>query len=1698
MTEGQIAATFREAIRLQQQGRHAESDALCSAVIEAQPWHYAALHLKGLLALERGNVAHGIDLIQRSLSINHEQPEAYSNVGNALLAAHRADDALACFDEALRIKPAFANAHFNRGLALAALGRASEALESYERALQLRPQDPRASAQRAAALCALGRVEDALACCDTLLRREPDLAEGHEVRGAVLLALGRNAEALKSFERALELALRDPDAHYGRGNALFRLGRAAEALAAFDAALALKPDFPEALNNRSTTLCALQRAAEALASAEEALRLKPTFDAAHFSRGIALQALERHREALLSYDQALALHPNPDAHTNAGAALAELGEHEAALARFEAALALDPRHTAALANRGYTLSRLQRHSQAAEAFARLRELAPTNDAALGHLLNSRLHSCDWQDWSTSAAAVIERVRAGRAVMRPLDFLAVSHSASEQLQCARIAAAGKARGAPAPLWRGERYGHDRVRIAYLSGNFGQHPVWQLLVGVVERHDAARFEVTGISLGDDGSPMARRIRSVFPRFVDVHGRSDQEIAGLVRDLEIDIAIDLQGFTEGMHDGVFQRRPAPIQVNYLGYPGTLGAAHWDYILADEVVIPPGEERWYAEQVARLPHCYLPNDDRRGIDPTPRRAEQGLPREGTVLCAFANPSKINPPMFELWLRLLGGIPDSVLWLRGWPPAAVANLRREAQRGNIASERLVFAAPSPTGEQHLGTMRLADLFLDTLPYNAHSTACEALWAGVPVLTCLGQSFAGRVAASALRAVGMEELITHGLADYERLACELGRDRQRLATLKARLAANRLRAPLFDTARYCLHLEQAYLVMRERAERGEPPRGFSVEPQPETPRQEIGSEKTSVTTVRVGSDVEFEHVTQSRSGAALLNAIAHVRRGELELAESLLRTLLHAEPRHPEALHQLGLLCLRTQRAKEGAERIRESLRVAPAQPGAHMHLGIALRRLGCLDQAIESFDAALRLKPELAEALYNRANTLEDLGRLEEALADLDEALRLSPRFIAALGRRGDLLMRLSRDGEALNDRNQVVQLVAEDDASGVGLLGLRANALRELGRAEEALATLERALRLKPDAADLWNDRSIVMRDLKRVPEALESAARALRLDPESAEALSNHGDALRDAARFSEALTSYEQALRLKPRLAAAYRGRGMALQGLRRPAEALVEFAHAERLGAVRLDVLNQRGNALLELDRFEDALECYEQALALMPDQQDLLWNRGSALRRLHRYREAIDCLTRLLELAPDYEFALGLLVYCRLELCDWHGYDELRGQLLARLKPNARVAEPFAVLALTDSARAQLECARSFAGFSTTVPSAVPRPRGYRHSRIRVAYLSGDLREHAVSYLMAGVFEGHDRERFEITGLSLRPAEDSIMGRRLRGAFDRFLDVSARTDTEIAALMHELEIDVAVDLMGYTEHQRFAVFTHRPAPVQATYLGYPGTTGSSALDYILADEFVITEEQCNSYLERVVYLPGCFQANDDRRVSRPRPTRASCGLPATGLVLCCFNAALKLNPAMFDVWCRLLRAVPHSVLWLVAHSGAVRANLRHEAAARGVDPGRLVFAQMLPYPEHLARMSLADLFLDTFPFSAGATASDALWAGVPLITCVGQAYASRMAGSLLRSLGLPELVTTSFESYERRALELAQNPASLVALHRRLEENRRTAAAFDTARFCCALERAYTIMWERAERGEPPEAFSVSDSGVSR
>jgi predicted O-linked N-acetylglucosamine transferase (SPINDLY family) len=408
---------------------------------------------------------------------------------------------------------------------------------------------------------------------------------------------------------------------------------------------------------------------------------------------------------------------------------------------------------------------------------------------------------------------------------PFVLLGISASPDDQLQCAKSWVAEKWPLSKKAIWQGERYKHDRIRIAYVSADLRQHPVSFLIAGMLECHDKSRFDVTGISLGpDESSEIRQRLKSAFEHFIDAETFGDEHIAKLVRSAEVDILVDLMGFTTDSRTGIFARRPAPIQINYLGFPGTMGAKYIDYILADRVVIPEEARECYSENAVYLPDSFMANDSKRKVSARlPRRSDCNLPETGFVFCSFNNGHKIVPETFNIWMSLLRQLDNGVLWLSNTNETAIRNLRREAQNRGVDPSRLVFAERVALNEDHLARHKLADLFLDTLPYNAHTSASDALWAGLPVLTCLGQTFAGRVAASLLNAIDLPELITTTPEAYEQMAIDLATHPDKLAIIKRKLAGNRLAAPLFNTRLYTRHIEAAYTAMYERHQAGLPP-----------------------------------------------------------------------------------------------------------------------------------------------------------------------------------------------------------------------------------------------------------------------------------------------------------------------------------------------------------------------------------------------------------------------------------------------------------------------------------------------------------------------------------------------------------------------------------------------------------------------------------------------------------------------------------------------------------------------------------------------------------------------------------------------------------------------------------------------------------------------------------------------------------
>lgn len=676
-------------------------------------------------------------------------------------------------------------------------GKHDEAEKLYDQILQRDPNNAQALFLSGVLIYQRGDLEAALTRFDSVLVLNPAHYDAHAARGAVLSSLGHHQDALAAYNRAQQLRPGSAQIYNNRANSLFALGRREEALESYELALKQNPAYAEAWCNRAILLMELSRLQEALESFQKAIDLRPDYGNVWEGRATVLTRLDRRAEAIRAYSRAIALKgPEPQLLYNRGNAHAILKNYQPAIADCEQALAADPDYP----------------------YAR------------GVLAHARMQICEWQGLDQQMLEIEAGLRAGKRVITPFNLKALSDSAELQLRCAELWTAHECPPAPRPMAPARVYDHRRIRIAYLSGDFANTAVAGLVAPVFESHDHERFETIAVSFGPpDHSGMRARLQSAFDKFVDVAGQSDVAIAEGLRAAEIDIAVDLMGFTGQCRSAIFAHRPAPVQVNYLGFPGSLGAPYYDYIIADQIVIPGEHTPFYAEKPAWLPHCYLPADPvRLNKHPPPARKAAGLSNEGIVFASFNNTYKFAPEAFAVWMRLLSAIEGSVLWLPEGNSAARANLVREALARGVAGERLIFAPQVPSAEDHLARLSLADFFLDTAPYNSHSTAIDALTAGLPIVAILGNSFASRVAASALTAAGLPQLATNSLEEYEKLALELARDVPHLTRLKQQLAAQLPASPLFDLQGFTRHLEQAYSAMYDRSRAGLSPAGFSV------------------------------------------------------------------------------------------------------------------------------------------------------------------------------------------------------------------------------------------------------------------------------------------------------------------------------------------------------------------------------------------------------------------------------------------------------------------------------------------------------------------------------------------------------------------------------------------------------------------------------------------------------------------------------------------------------------------------------------------------------------------------------------------------------------------------------------------------------------------------------------------------------
>lgn len=642
--------------------------------------------------------------------------------------------------------------------------------------------------------------------------------------------------------------------------------------------------------------------------------------------------------------------------------------------------------------------------------------------------------------------------------------------------------------------------------------------------------------------------------------------------------------------------------------------------------------------------------------------------------------------------------------------------------------------------------------------------------------------------------------------------------------------------------------------------------------------------------------------------------------------------------------------------------------------------------------------------------------------------------------------------------------------------------------------GHVGEAIDVYQTLLHYAPQDPQILFLLGTAYTQLRKPIQGLAFFDQALSFNPYNVDVLINRGIALKDLHRFSESLESFSSALKMQPAIPVAHNNRGNALQKMKRLMCALADYDKAIELDPYYAEAYCNRGIALQEFGMLEDAIASYDMAIKVQPDYADAYSNRAGAFHELGMFEDALYNYEKALALRSDVDYLLGARMYAQMQLCEWECFDEQVEELVDKVVQGEKVCRPFALLSLVDAPDLHRKASEIYQHEFYEGPfTNLAKMHAEKKEKIRLGYFSADFHDHATMHLLAEMLEKHDKNNFELFAFSFGPITHDYWQERIKIKFDEFIVCNEMSDAEVAKTSRDLGIDVAIDLKGYTQGSRPGIFSFSAAPIQVNFLGYPSTMGVEFIDYLIADRHLVSPESVGLYSEKIVWMPDCYQPNCKiRAISEARISRSQFGLPESGVVFASFNNNYKITPNIFSCWMRILAAVDSSVLWLLSTNAKAAANLKLEAALRGIDPERLIFAERVPIEDHLNRLSLADLMLDTFPYGAHTTCSDALRMCLPVITIAGKSFASRVSASLLNAVMLPELVTFSDEDYERLAVELARNAQQLKDIREKLSVNLASSPLFDSSLFVKNIETAYAKMVENCQRKRPKDHIKVN------
>ena len=807
------------------------------------------------------------------------------------------------------------------------------------------------------------------------------------------------------------------------------------------------------------------------------------------------------------------------------------------------------------------------------------------------------------------------------------------------------------------------------------------------------------------------------------------------------------------------------------------------------------------------------------------------------------------------------------------------------------------------------------------------------------------------------------------------------------------------------------------------------------------------------------------------------NGLAFHKLENLEQAENLYREVLKINPRSFDALNLLGSIEGQRNNYVESLDLFNSAISVNPNEASIYNNKANVLISLEKYQEALDNYDQAISLNPKYAEAINNRGSLYQKLNKTDEARQSFELALAINPEYFDALFNLAHNLNSIGKIDLALEYLKKAVS-VKPSSYYAHFVLG---NFLFLKKNYREAITSYTEAIQLKENYSEAYNGLGLALVELGELNVAEQSFNTALMFNNRDVDTYINKGKFYENLNLYDLAIENYTEAIKNIPQNAGLFLNKGNAFKKNFKLEEALLCYETAKKVDPNFVEAYNNIAIIFQELKQYDKALAMYTQAITIQPNNIQTYFNLAELKKELHQFDDAILNYEKVYSNNPNFPYLLGEILFCKMFICDWVNFDLLIQELSKKLILRERVIPSFTCIAVLDDPLLHKISAQVYVKDQThSRPSISPIKKADKKSKIKVGYFSADFHNHATSFLMAQLFEKHDKDKFEIIAFSFGEDRQDEMRKRLLKGFDQFINVQMMSDLEIVKLSRGLQIDIAIDLKGYTQWSRPQIFSIKVAPIQVNYLGYPGTMGADFIDYIIADKVLIPNESINYYSEKIVYLPQSYQVNDSQRIiSSKAQSRLDFGLPEHSVVYVSFNTIYKLNPNIFDVWMRILNSVDGSVLWLLEENLSAVRNLRYEAQKRGIDSNRLIFAPRIPTSEHLARYKLADLFLDTLPCNSHTTCSDALWTGLPLLTCIGESFASRVASSILSAMDLSELITTSIEEYESKAIYLGLNPDKLKKIKLTVEKNIHTTPLFDTELFTKNLEAAYLLMYNR-------------------